>query len=98
MREAIVVLVRVSTVVLIPGAGGAAWYWHRVLPLLEDAIAVDLPADDESAGLPEYVDLVVAAAGDASDVVLVAQSMGAFTALPACSRVPVSRLVLLNAM
>jgi hypothetical protein len=20
--------------VLIPGAGGAAWYWHRVVPLL----------------------------------------------------------------
>ena len=21
--------------ILIPGAGGAAWYWHRVVPLLE---------------------------------------------------------------
>jgi len=33
--------------VLIPGAGGAAWYWHRVVPLLQEAgheaIAVDLP-------------------------------------------------------
>ncbi len=32
--------------VLIPGAGGAAWYWHRVVPLLQEAgheaIAVDL--------------------------------------------------------
>jgi pimeloyl-ACP methyl ester carboxylesterase len=88
------------TYVLIPGAGGAAtWYWHRVIERLEgEAVAVDLPADDESAGLPEYVERVVAAAGDASDVVLVAQSMGAFTAFPACARLPVSRLVLLNAM
>jgi hypothetical protein len=23
-----------STFVLIPGAGGAAWYWHRVVPEL----------------------------------------------------------------
>ena len=41
--------------VLIPGAGGMAWYWHRVLPLLQGAhhgaIAVDLPGDDESVGL-----------------------------------------------
>jgi pimeloyl-ACP methyl ester carboxylesterase len=86
------------TYVLIPGAGGAAWYWHRVLPLLDDAIAVDLPADDESAGLDVYADRVVDAVNGASDVVLVAQSMGAFTALPACARLPVSRLVLLNAM
>jgi len=83
---------------LIPGAGGVAWYWHRVVPLLEHAIAIDLPGDDPSAGLPEYADLVVAAAGDADEVVMVAQSMGAFTALPACQRLPVSRLVLLNAM
>jgi pimeloyl-ACP methyl ester carboxylesterase len=88
----------VSTFVLIPGAGGAAWYWHRVAPLLDNAIAVDLPADDESAGLTEYGDLVVEAANGATDVVLVAQSRGAFTALPACARLPVSRLVLLNAM
>jgi hypothetical protein len=43
-----------TTFVLIPGAGGAAWYWHRVVPLIEraghEAIAVDLPAEDESAG------------------------------------------------
>jgi hypothetical protein len=39
--------------VLIPGAGGVAWYWHRVVPLLREAghgaIAVDLPGDDERA-------------------------------------------------
>jgi hypothetical protein len=36
----------VTTFVLIPGAGGTAWYWHRVVPLLRaaghEATAVDL--------------------------------------------------------
>jgi pimeloyl-ACP methyl ester carboxylesterase len=91
-----------STFVLIPGAGGAGtWPWHLVVRELEaaghDAVAVDLPADDPSAGLPEYVELVREAAGE-REVVLVAQSMGAFTAFPACERVGVERLVLLNAM
>src|SRR5450631_2941374 len=70
------------TYVLIPGAGGAAWYWHRVAPLLQEAgheaIAVDLPGDDERAGLPEYARLVADAIGDRDDVVLVAQSLGGF--------------------
>ena len=92
----------VSTFVLIPGAGGAASFWYRVVPLLEagghTAIAVDLPGADESAGLPEYTDLVLAAMGDGEDVVLVAQSMGAFTAPMVCARRPVQLLVLVNAM
>ena len=50
------------TFLLIPGAGGSAWYWHRVVALLEQhgeqAIAVDLPADDDDADLtPEDGDL-----------------------------------------
>ncbi len=65
-----------STYVLIPGAGGTAWYWHLVVPLLQEAgheaIAVDLPGDDESAGLPEYTRLVVDAIGERDDVVIVA--------------------------
>ena len=91
-----------STYVLIPGAGGVAWYWHRVAPLLRAAghvvTAVDLPGADPVAGLPEYVELVVAAADGRPDAVLVAQSMGAFTAVPACGRLPVRRLALVNAM
>jgi len=84
------------TYVLIPGAGGAAWYWHRVAALLGGAVAVDLPGDDPRAGLPEYTEAIVAAAD--GEVVLVAQSMGAFSALPAVARLEVRRLVLLNAM
>src|SRR5258708_20375428 len=78
--------------VLIPGAGGAAWYWHRVVPLLQEAgheaIAVDLPGDDETAGLPEYTRLVVSAIGDRNDVVLVAQSLAGFTAPPVAPAPP----------
>jgi pimeloyl-ACP methyl ester carboxylesterase len=91
-----------STFVLIPGAGGSAWYWSRVVPLLQaaghDAIAVDLPGDDEAAGLPEYAVLVVAAIGSHTGVVVVAQSLGGFTAPIVCEAVPVESLILVNAM
>jgi pimeloyl-ACP methyl ester carboxylesterase len=88
---------------LVPGAGGAAWYWHRLVPELEarghEAVAVDLPADDDSAGLREYADAVMTAIGDTNgDLVLVAQSMGAFTAPLVAERLPVRLIVLLNAM
>lgn len=91
-----------ATYTLIPGAGGQAWYWHRLVPELRarghDVVAVDLPAGDDSAGLREYADTVVKAIGDRTDVVLVAQSMGGFTAPLVCARVPVDLLVMLNAM
>jgi pimeloyl-ACP methyl ester carboxylesterase len=91
-----------SLFVLIPGAGGSAWYWHRVVPELRvrghEAIAVDLPGPDESAGLPEYAAAVVAAVGSQHDTVLVAQSMGGFTAPVACTLSPVRLLILVNAM
>lgn len=79
-----------------------ASYWFRVAAELEarghEAVAVDLPGDDESAGLPEYADIVVEAVGNSDDAVLVAQSLGGFTAPIAGIRAPVRELVLLNAM
>jgi pimeloyl-ACP methyl ester carboxylesterase len=93
-----------TTFVLIPGAGGAAWYWRRVVPLLEqagyDAVAVDLPGDDAQAGIHAYADLVIAAMGQRDDVTLVAQSMGGFTAALVCARAApaIARLVFVNAM
>jgi pimeloyl-ACP methyl ester carboxylesterase len=88
--------------VLVPGAGGASWYWHRVEAELRgrghDVVSVDLPADDDNAGFAEYADAVVRAVGRRTDLVLVAQSMGAYPALLACRRLPVSLLVLVNAM
>jgi pimeloyl-ACP methyl ester carboxylesterase len=97
--------------VLIPGAGGTASYWHLVEPELRArghrTIAVDLPAGDDNAGFAEYADVVVAAIDETAPVgrgqtdeslVIVAQSMGAFTAPTVCERVPASLLVLVNAM
>ena len=87
---------------LVPGAGGAAWYWHRLVPELQSrghsAIAVDLPGDDETRGIHEYADLIVAAIDDRDGAIVVAQSMGGFSAPMACDRHPVRLLVFLNAM
>jgi pimeloyl-ACP methyl ester carboxylesterase len=63
-----------------------------------DAVAVDLPGDDGTAGLPRYTEMVVDAIGSRPEVVLVAGSLGGFTAPLVCERVPVRELVLINAM
>jgi pimeloyl-ACP methyl ester carboxylesterase len=90
-----------ATFVLIPGADGRAWYWHRVVPELRarghETVAVDLPSG-ESVGLAEYTDAVVDAIGDRTGLVVVAQSLAGFTAPLVADRVPVDQLVLLNAM
>ena len=91
-----------TSFILIPGAGGAASYWRRVVPELQarghEAIAVQLPSGDPAAGLAEYAETVVAAVGDRTDVVLVAQSMGGLTAPLVARRVPTRLVVMLNAM
>jgi pimeloyl-ACP methyl ester carboxylesterase len=91
-----------STYVLIPGAGSDSWYWHLVEPELaaraHDVVAPDLPCDDDAAGLADYTHTVVDAIGDRRDLVLVAQSMGAFTAGLVCTRLPVELVVLVAAM
>jgi pimeloyl-ACP methyl ester carboxylesterase len=91
-----------TTFGLIPGAGGAAWYWSRVVPILEhaghEAIAVDLPGDDNHADLTEYTALVLDAIRDRNDTVLVAQSLGGFTAAMVCARAPIAALIFVNAM
>jgi pimeloyl-ACP methyl ester carboxylesterase len=96
-----------ATLVLIPGAGGSAWYWHRVTPLLDEAgvegIAVELPAADDSADLTTYADVVCDAvlnvnAGLDGPLVLVGQSMGAFTAPMVADRIGAAMIVLVNPM
>jgi hypothetical protein len=85
-----------TTFVLIPGVGGMAWYWHRVSPLLErahlEAIAVDLPGDDESMGLDDYAEIEIRAIEERSNVVSWPSRLGASLArspalgsLSACS-------------
>jgi len=93
----------VPTYVLIPGADGRAWFWHRLAPLLRErgheVIAVDLPATDPAAGLEAYAAAVTTAIGDRrTDLILVAQSLGGFTAPLVAERVPVALMILLNAM
>jgi pimeloyl-ACP methyl ester carboxylesterase len=87
--------------VLIPGAGGAASYWHRVVPMLvargHEARSVALPGSDERAGLEVYARRVLDAM-DGRRVILVAQSLGGFTAAQVCARASVEQLVFVNAM
>lgn len=79
-----------------------AWYWSLVVPLLAQAghwaVAVDLPAEDPAAGLRTYADVVVRAIGERRAVILVAQSLGGFTAPLVCARADVHMLVFVNAM
>ncbi|MCU1647254.1 MAG: Alpha/beta hydrolase family protein [Nocardia sp.] len=91
-----------ATYVLIPGAGSDSSYWYLVTPLLQalghDVVTPDLPCEDENAGLAEYTEVVLDAIGDRTDLVLVAQSMGGFTAPLVCERVAVELMVLVAAM
>ncbi len=91
-----------ATFVLLHGAGSDSWYWHLVAPELgargHEVVAVDLPCDDDAAGLAQYADVVVAAVGDRADVVLVAQSLAGFVAPLVCERVSVRMMVLVAAM
>ena len=85
------------TYVLVPGAGGEAWYWLLVAPLLAEAtIAVELPTGDPDAGLQDYADAITAAAGDRERVTLVAQSMGAFSA--PLAKLDVAKIILVAPM
>src|SRR3569832_615284 len=90
--------------ILIPGAGGDAAYWNRLVPEVEQrghtATPVDIREDAPSLGLPEYAAAVaaaiVASGAGADGVVRVAQSLGGFTA--PMVRTSARMIVLLNAM
>lgn len=89
-----------ATYALIPGAGGEAWYWHRVSPLLAargaQVITVDLPFDD-SADLSRHAEIVSdELAGVTGPVILVGQSMGAFIAAMVAERRLAALIVLVN--
>ena len=91
-----------ATYVIVHGAGDAGANWDLVAAELRErdheVVTPDLPADDESAGLSEYTDAVVAAIGDRTDLVVVAHSLGGFTAPLVCARIPVDLLLLVAAM
>jgi len=92
-----------ATFALIHGAASDSWYWHLVVPELEarghDVVAPTLPADADD--LADCADEVVNVIGDRagrSDLIVVAQSLGGFTAPLVCERVRVDLLILLAAM
>ena len=91
-----------ATFILIHGAGDVGWYWHLVEAELRarghDAVAPDLPCDDDSAGVWEYADTVVDAIGDRTDLAVVAQSFAGFTAPLVCDRVLADLLVMVAPM
>lgn len=96
-----------ATFVLIHGAGSSAWYWHLVIPELErrghQTVAMDLPCDDDTAGLDDYVNAVVTAielggAGGREDMVVVGQSLAGFVAPIVAERAGAALLVLVAAM
>ncbi|GAA1639857.1 alpha/beta fold hydrolase [Catellatospora bangladeshensis] len=91
-----------ATFVLIHGAGDVGWYWHLVEAELRarghETLAPDLPCDDDSAGLAEYASAVIDAVPDRTDLVVVGQSLGGFTAPLVCERVPARLMVLVAPM
>lgn len=92
-----------TTFILIPGAGGEAWYWHLVVPLLEAAghraVAIELPASDPDAGLEAYVAAAIDAVGaPVGDAVVVGQSLGGFTAPVLAERLGAVELIFVAAM
>jgi pimeloyl-ACP methyl ester carboxylesterase len=90
------------TFLLLPGAGGESWYWHRVVPVLHaeghEVISPDLPAADDAAGFAEYAEVAWNAIGDRGGLVVVAQSLAAFFAPLLCDRADVRQLILIAPM
>jgi pimeloyl-ACP methyl ester carboxylesterase len=91
-----------ATFVLVHGAGDVGWYWHLTEAHLQarghHTIAPDLPCDNDTASLDDYAATVAGAAGRPPDLVIVAQSYGAFAATLAASQLPARLLVLLAGM
>lgn len=88
--------------VLVHGAGDAGWSWHLVEAELKArghrAVAPDLPCDDDTASLDDYVAAVTEAAAGRRELVIVGHSYGGYTATLAAHRLPARLLVLLAAM
>ncbi|MHA6695923.1 alpha/beta fold hydrolase [Homoserinimonas sp. A520] len=90
------------TFALIHGGGSSAWDWHFVAALLEEAgheaVAVDLPIEDDGARLEDYAQAVVDAVGTRRDVIVVGHSLGGFTAPLAAEALGAIGLVYLAGM
>ena len=91
-----------ATYVLIHGAGDVGWYWHLVEAELRarghDVVTMDLPVDDDAAGLSDYADVVVEAIAGRANLIVVSQSFGSYVAPIVCERVPATLMVLVAPM
>lgn len=91
-----------ATFAILPGGGDSPSSWELVTANLRelghDAIAIDLPVEDPDAGWDDYAKTTAAAVRGRPDVVVVAHSLGGFTAPLVCSYTPVRQLVLVAAM
>ena len=87
---------------LVPGAGCDAGYWHLLLDELvargHRGIPVQLPCDDDTAGLDDYAKKTEDAAAGLAAPVIVAHSFGGFSAALAAARLPTRLLVFASAM
>ena len=87
---------------LVHGGGDVGWSWHLVEAELRarghEAVAPDLPCDDDTATLGDYADAVLDAVGDHRHLVVVGHSYGGFTAALVAARAPVDALVFLAGM
>jgi pimeloyl-ACP methyl ester carboxylesterase len=93
----------VATFGLIHGACGGAWCWEYLIAELagrgHDAVAVDMPIGDATAGAREYAQTLVDALAEVDDdVIVVGHSLGGLTAPVVPAMRPVAHLVLLGAV
>ncbi len=91
-----------KTFVLIPGAGTDPLVYAATIEALGDlghlALAPPLPLRDENARPSDHADAIVAALPDDAGLVVVAQSLGAFTGPLVAARTRVAQLILLAPM
>jgi pimeloyl-ACP methyl ester carboxylesterase len=91
-----------ATYAFIHGAGDVGWYWHLVAAELRtrghETLSMDLPVEDDSAGLLEYAEVVIKAIADRPAPLVVAQSFAGYVAPIVCERVPARLLVLVAGM
>jgi pimeloyl-ACP methyl ester carboxylesterase len=92
----------VATFVLIPGAGTDPQVYGATIEQLQllghDALAPPLPLDDAEAGPSDHAAAIASATPARGDIVVVAQSLGAFAGPLAADRVGAAQLILLAPM
>lgn len=93
---------RIAHFALIPGAGFDPRVYGATIEALrglgDEALAPELPLDDQEATPSDHADAVASAVPETGDLVVVAQSLGAFAGPLVTTRVAVAQLVLLAPM